>query len=213
MPLLSEDDRTAIRQHFSTMENTVAITLTHPPDGPGDSGAILAELAELTDSIRLATVPSPETTPPSITVGEHGRVRFLGTPSGYEFSTLLTAIIDAGRKGTKLSPATLSFIEGLREKLDIMVFVTPTCPHCPGAAVLAHRMAALSPLVSARVIEAQEFPNLAGSHRVMGVPRTVVNERYHAEGNMSETVFVAALSRAMASGRTDSFINLSEFIQ
>jgi alkyl hydroperoxide reductase subunit AhpF len=213
MPLLSEDDRNAIRQHFSTMEKEVSVTLTHPPEGPGDSGAILAELAGLTDRIRLVTVPSPETAPPSITVGEHGRVRFMGTPSGYEFSTLLTAIIDAGRQGTKLSPATLTFIEGLREELQIMVFVTPTCPHCPGAAVLAHRMAAHSPRISASVIEAQEFPDLATSNRVMGVPRTVVNGKYHAEGNMSETLLVTALSRAMASGRPDSFINLSEFIQ
>lgn len=212
MPLLSEDDRKAIRQHFSTMENTVAVTLTHPPDGPGDSGAILGELAGLTDRIRLVTAPSPETGPTSISVGEHGRVRFMGTPSGYEFSTLLTAIIDAGRSGTKLSPATIEFIGGLREELNIMVFVTPTCPHCPGAGVLAHRMAAASPMVSASVIEAQEYPDLAGAHRVMGVPRTVVNERYHAEGNMSETVLVTALSRAMASGRADAFINLSEFI-
>lgn len=212
MPLLSEDDRNAIRQHFSTMENTVAITLTHPPDDPGDSGAILGELAGLTDRIQLLTAPSQDTSPPSITVGEHGRVRFMGTPSGYEFSTLLTAIIDAGRQGTKLSPATIAFIEALGEELRIMVFVTPTCPHCPGAGVLAHRMAAASPMIRASVIEAQEFPDLAGAHRVMGVPRTVVNERYHAEGNMSETVLVAALSRAMASGKPDSFINLSEFI-
>jgi alkyl hydroperoxide reductase subunit AhpF len=213
MPLLSEDDRNAIKQHFSTMENTVAITLTHPPEGTGDSGAILGELARLTDRIRLVTAPSPEAAPPSITVGEHGRVRFMGTPSGYEFSTLLTAIIDAGRSGTRLSPATVSFIEGLDEELHIMVFVTPTCPHCPGAAVLAHRMAAASPMISASVIEAQEFPDQAGSHRVIGVPRTNVNETYHAEGNMSETVLVGALSRAMASGRPGSFINLSEFIQ
>ncbi len=212
MPLLSEDDRNAIRQHFATMENTVSVTLAHPPEGAGDSGAILGELAELTDRIRLVTAPSPETGPPSITVGEHGRVRFMGTPSGYEFSTLLTAIIDAGRTGTKLSPATVSFIDGLSGELNIMVFVTPTCPHCPGAAVLAHRMAAASPLVSASVIEAQEYPELASSHRVMGVPRTVVNGRYHAEGNMSESVLVSALSRAMASGRQDAFINLSEFI-
>lgn len=212
MPLLSEDDRKAIRQHFSTMENTVAVTLTHPPDGPGDSGAILGELAGLTDRILLVTAPSPDGAPPSISVGEHGRVRFMGTPSGYEFSTLLTAIIDAGRPGTKLSPATIAFIEGLSEELNIMVFVTPTCPHCPGAGVLAHRMAAASSMISASVIEAQEYPDLAGAYRVMGVPRTVVNERYHAEGNMSETVLVTALSRAMASGRADAFINLSEFI-
>lgn len=213
MPLLSEDDRTAIRQHFATMERTVEVTVTHPPEGPGDAGAILAELAGLTDRIRLVTEPRGDAGPASITVGGHGRVRFMGTPSGYEFSTLLTAIIDAGRPDTRLSPSTIAFVEGQKEPLEIMVFVTPTCPHCPGAAVLAHRMAAASPMITASVVEAQEYPDLSASNKVMGVPRTVVNGRYHAEGNMSETVLVAALSRAMASGRPEGFINLSEFIK
>lgn len=211
MPLLSEDDRKAISRHFSTMENTVSITLTHPPDGPGDTGAILDELSGLTDRIRLIAIPSPEPGPSTVSIGEHGRVLFLGTPSGYEFSTLLTAIIDAGRPGTKLSPATEAFIEGLGEALEIMVFVTPTCPHCPGAAVLAQRMAAASPRISASVVEAQEYPDLAASNKVMGVPRTVINGRYHAEGNMGETILVGALARAIASGRPDGYINLSDF--
>lgn len=212
MPLLGDEDRKAIEGHFSKLERPVSITLTHSGRDPGDSGAILRELADLNDGIHLSVIPSPEETPPVISVGDHGRVLFWGTPSGYEFSTLLTAIIDAGRRDERLSRETTAFLEGLSEKLDIMVFVTPTCPHCPGAAVLAQRMAAASPMVTARVIEAQEFAELAGTHRVMGVPRTVVNQRFHAEGNVAEGLFISALSRAMAEADPGGVVNLSGFM-
>ncbi len=212
MPLLSNDDRAAVKQHFSRMRHRVVVTLSHPPEGPGQVGELLRELAELTDLLDLRMNPGENTESPVISVGPHGRVLFWGTPSGYEFNTLLTAILDAGRGEERLAPDTIAFLEGLTEDLDVMVFVTPTCPHCPGAAVLAHRMAAASPRVTARVIEAQEHPDLAETHRVKGVPRTVINGKYHAEGNMAEPMLIPALSRAMASGSTGSIIDLSEFM-
>lgn len=212
MPLLSNDDRAAIRNHFSAMRRRVEVTLCHSPEGPGQTGEILKELSELTDFLDLAVNPAEGIESPVISVGSHGRVLFWGTPSGYEFNTLLTAILDAGRGEERLSRDTVEFLKGLTEDLDVMVFVTPTCPHCPGAAVLAHRMAAASPLVTARVIEAQEHTELSRIHGVMGVPRTVINGRYHAEGNMPESMLIPALSRAMASGSTGSSIDLSEFM-
>jgi alkyl hydroperoxide reductase subunit AhpF len=212
MPLLAENDRDAIKKHFSAMNRRVAVTLNHSPEGPGQTGEILQELAELTDLLDLSMSPSEGTGSPVISVGPHGRVLFWGTPSGYEFNTLLTAILDAGRGEQRLSPATIEFLDRLTEDLDVMVFVTPACPHCPGAAVLAHRMAAASPRVSARVVEAQEHPDLARANRVMGVPRTVVNGRFHAEGNMAEPMLIPALSRAMASGGTGDYIDLSEYM-
>ena len=47
--------------------------------------------------------------------------------------------------------------------------------------VLAHRMALVSPMVTADAVEATEFPELSGKYRVSGVPHTVINE---GAGNM-----------------------------
>ncbi len=212
MPLLGDEDRKAVERHFSSIERRVPIKLVHPATGPGDSGAILAELSALSGMIDLEMAAGPDGNAAVISIGDHGRVQFWGTPSGYEFNTLLTAILDAGRNETRLSSETVAFLDALATDLYIEVFVTPTCPHCPGAAVLAHRMAAASRKVRARVIEAQEYPDLARANRVMGVPRTVVNGRFHGEGNMAEAILVRALSKAMAAGGQDGFVNLSEYL-
>lgn len=58
---------------------------------------------------------------------------------------------------------------------------------------LANRMAVASPLVSARTIEASEFPDLSRRFGVQGVPRTVVNEEGAFVGALPEPQFVAAV--------------------
>ena len=120
-------------------------------------------------------------------------IRFYGIPSGYEFVSLLEAIKLVGGAAPSLSPATLQALETLTEPLHLQVFVTPTCPYCPRAVVLAHQMAFASSLVQADMVEATEFPQLSMKYNVMGVPRTVVNEEIHIEGAVPEPMLVARL--------------------
>jgi predicted DsbA family dithiol-disulfide isomerase len=54
-------------------------------------------------------------------------------------------------------------------------------------------MAVASPLVSARTVEANEFPDLSARFGVQGVPRTVVNERGAFVGALPEPQFVEAI--------------------
>ena len=55
-----------------------------------------------------------------------GRVRFFGMPSGYEFASLVEAIVDTSRGRTRLSDATRAALAALRAPLHFQVFVTPT---------------------------------------------------------------------------------------
>jgi predicted DsbA family dithiol-disulfide isomerase len=58
---------------------------------------------------------------------------------------------------------------------------------------LANRMALASRMVSARTIEAEEFPELSRQFGVQGVPRTVVNEEGAFVGALPEAQFVEAV--------------------
>ena len=52
-----------------------------------------------------------------------------------------------------------------------------------------------SDLVTADMVEAQEFPQLSNKYQVYGVPRTVINETVHIEGAVPE---MALIQRMMA---------------
>jgi glutaredoxin-like protein len=120
-------------------------------------------------------------------------IRFYGIPSGYEFVSLLEAIKLVGGGQLSLSQATLDKLARLDQPLHLQVFVTPTCPYCPRAVVLAHQLAFASAQVTADMVEATEFPHLSNKYSVMGVPRTVINETTFVEGAAPEAMLMARL--------------------
>jgi len=122
--------------------------------------------------------------------GDYG-VRFYGLPSGYEFSSLIEAIVDVSRGDADVSGASRRALSELDRHVHVQVFVTPTCPYCPPAVRAAHSLALVSPLVRADMVESIEFPQLAIKYGVQGVPRTVINEGTRLEGAMPEPLLVA----------------------
>ncbi len=64
--------------------------------------------------------------------------------------------------------------------------------------LLAYRCALASPRVTARGIEAGEFPALADRHGVHSVPAVVVDGHARWTGNVPEHVFVDRLLAAVA---------------
>jgi alkyl hydroperoxide reductase subunit AhpF len=57
--------------------------------------------------------------------GDHG-IRFYGLPQGYEFGTLIDAILDVSSGESGLAQPTREALAGLRAPLHIQVFSTPT---------------------------------------------------------------------------------------
>jgi len=57
-------------------------------------------------------------------------------------------------------------------------------------------MAVVSDLVTAEVIEVQEFPDLGTSYNVRGVPLTVINEKVSFAGAANETMLLEYMKSA-----------------
>jgi len=137
---------------------------------------------------------------PATIVSRDGRsgVRFYGIPSGFEFAVLIEDLIAVSRNESGLAPETKARLKGLSQDVHVQVFVTPTCPHCPGASHVAHMMALESARITADVVEATEFPALADKYGVYGVPKIVLNDTLSFEGAQPESRF---LEQVMTAGR------------
>jgi len=116
-------------------------------------------------------------------------VRIYGIPYGYELQTLIEAIINVSRGKTDLSDKTKSILTEVKSPVHIQVFVTLTCPHCPVAATVAHKLAIESDMVQADVIDSSEFPDLAMKYNVIGVPKIIINEKVEFVGAFNEDLF------------------------
>ncbi|MCS7282277.1 MAG: thioredoxin family protein [Anaerolineae bacterium] len=212
MPLLNEEIRREVAKFLEGIPRPVRLvmfTQEFECEYCADTRQLVEELAEISDRIvaeiydfqadrAKAEELGIDKIPAIAVIGEQDYgVRFYGIPSGYEFTSLLYAIRYVSEGKTELSDATLKVLEGLTEPVHIQVFVTPTCPYCPQAVTLAHQMAVASPMVRADMVEATEFPHLAYKYQVMGVPRTVINEKVHIEGAVPESYMVAKLQEAV----------------
>ncbi len=116
-------------------------------------------------------------------------VRIYGIPYGYELQTLIEAIVNVSRGRTDLSDKTKEVLKDIKAPVHIQVFVTLTCPHCPAAAAIAHKLAVENDMIRADVIDATEFPALAQKYEVIGVPKVVINEKVEFVGAFNEDLF------------------------
>ena len=135
--------------------------------------------------------------------GGERRVRFFGWPGGYEFASLLHAIkmVSTGESG--LSERAKQELSRVKNPVHIQVFVTPTCPYCPMAVQLAHAMAVESPLITADMVNASDFPHLANRYGVYAVPKTVINEGLSFEGAAPEAQLLNFVLQAGGAQQTE----------
>lgn len=210
MSLLSEQERHTVRGHLAGISRPVTLLFFTQTFGAPETVAIarqvLDEVASLNDLITLEEVNvvldkdraaafGIDRIPAVVLLadGADTRIRFLGAPAGFEFASLVEAVVLAGTGQSGLSETSKALIAAhVSGPMNIQVFVTPTCRYCPGAVMLAHRMAIESPHVQATCVEATEFMDLARRFRVTGVPKTVVNESVEILGALPEDAFVRA---------------------
>jgi glutaredoxin-like protein len=117
-------------------------------------------------------------------------IRYYGIPSGYEFSSILEDIQEIANEKPSVSEDTRNLIQKITQPIHLQVFVTPTCPYCPAAVLMAHKLAMLNENITADMVEATEFPHLSMKYNVQGVPRTVIGENHAIEGALPEPNFV-----------------------
>jgi glutaredoxin-like protein len=108
-------------------------------------------------------------------------VRYYGLPGGYEFGAFLRILVlfSSGEKADSFDPATVAAIE---KEVNLKVFVLTTCPSCPVMAYLGGAMAHANPKITAEIIEANTFVDLATRFTVGSVPKTVINDTVEVAG-------------------------------
>jgi alkyl hydroperoxide reductase subunit F len=114
------------------------------------------------------------------------RVRFYGVTAGYEFSSLLEAILMVSAGSSGLDPELEARVREIKEPVHIQVLVTLTCPYCPRMVHIAQQFALANENIRADMIDAAEFPHLSQRYNVTAVPKIVVNETHSFEGALPE---------------------------
>ena len=154
MGLISPSDQQKLRESFAEMTRPVRLlffTQTLGCETCLQTRQILDELPPLSERIAIEEVnlilePDRAKTygvdrAPAVaivyqagsqgsTTPENGwqdsRMRFLGAPSGYEFMSLVQAVLLAGGRGSRLSADSHTLIAAVNQRVTLQVFTTPT---------------------------------------------------------------------------------------
>ena len=127
-------------------------------------------------------------------------IRFYGIPAGYEFTSFITSIVMVSKGISGLADETKEALKKLKEPVNIQVFITLTCPYCPKAVEMSHRLAMESDLITAEMVESSEFPLLVQKYNIMSVPRVIINDKVDFEGALPEKDFVENLMKVIENG-------------
>jgi len=147
MPLLSSGDQLKLREAFAEMIRPVRLlffTQTLDCDTCLTTRQILDELPPLSDKISIEEVNlvldrdkatrygvdrAPAVVPVAVDEGggaTDSRIRFLGAPSGYEFISLVHAVLLVGGRGSELTEENRAALAQVDRPVKMQVFTTPT---------------------------------------------------------------------------------------
>jgi len=193
--LLNDDIRHQVEEAFSQLKEPVEVLFfgrQGDPEFCDETRRLMEEVTALSDNLDLsifdvetdsevAQTYQVDKTPGLVIAAKNGEhlvdygIRYAGVPSRHEFTSLIQDLILVSGRDSGLNQNTRDILAMLTEPIVLQVFVTPTCPHCPRAVILAHQMAMESTFIQAEMVEAMEFPDLSAGQRVSGVPQTTIN--------------------------------------
>jgi len=141
MELIREQDAVEIKERLKALVNPVRLvhfTQELNLDYGREAKLLLEELAALSDHLsvevynflldkeKVAEYGVDKVPATVVRNGKDYGIRFYGLPAGYEFSSLLDAIVSVSRADSALSPETRRKLAQIAEPVHLQVFVTPT---------------------------------------------------------------------------------------
>jgi glutaredoxin-like protein len=196
--LLNEEIQKQLRDVFNELKESVEMVLFIDKEACETCEAtqsLLTEVAELSDklSVNVNTLDSDLAKTYDITMapsfvmlnskGEYKGVKFNGIPAGHEINSFISALMEMSGAESEVPAEILERIQKIDKPVNIKVFVTLSCPHCPGAVQKAHKIAMLNPNVVGEMVEAQTFSELSNKFNVSGVPKIIINDSLELVGN------------------------------
>jgi glutaredoxin-like protein len=210
--LLNEDVSKQIKKALEPMQNPIKMVL-FTKEGTCNTCAetkqLLSEMETLNDNISveyrdievdkdLAKSYEVEYVPTFVVLNdkdEYKGVKFQGIPAGHEINSFLSALVFMSGLDLGLDKKIVERIQKIDKPVNIKVFVTLSCPHCPGAVSTAHSLAMLNDNIQASMIEAQTFQELSQKYKVSGVPKIIINEDYELLGNQPIDAFLSEIEK------------------
>ncbi len=208
--LLNKDLQKQVKKILDPMKDKITIVLFTKEtdcDSCEPTLQIINEVAEVSDKISVKVYDLDKNSEevakyniemaPSFVIldkdDQYKGVKFNGVPAGHEFNSFLSALVEMSGEVSYVPADFAARVAKIDKPINIKVFVTMSCPHCPGAVQKAHKLAMMNKNVVGEMIEAQTFYELSEKYNVSGVPKIVINDTIELVGNQPIETFLSSI--------------------
>lgn len=212
MKLFNEDLQAQLKEVFAEMKEEITLALFTDKNGCDtcvETKSFMEEIAEISERIHLkiydisddeavAKAYNVERVPATVFLNHkeaYEGVKFYGIPAGHEINSFVSAVLEVSGAGEEAPEELLERLGQIKKPVNIKVFTTLGCPHCPGAVQKAHKLALLSPMIEGEMIEAETFGELSDQFNVSSVPKIVINDKYEFVGNQPIEAFLKEIEK------------------
>jgi alkyl hydroperoxide reductase subunit AhpF len=136
------------------------------------------------------------------TATDHG-LRIIGLPVGYQLTSLIAAIQAVAFRGQTLEPLTrikLHRLAGHEKTIRIELLTSATDVTGSLVAKTIFGAAMVHPAIHSFLIVTDFFPEAARRYSAATLPHTVINQRWHYQGELSEAGLVEMILKTLESG-------------
>jgi thioredoxin reductase (NADPH) len=108
--------------------------------------------------------------------------KFHGIPGGHEINSFVLTLLNTADAGQAFDSDILDRVAKIQDKVDLKVFVTLDCHHCPDVVANTQHLAIKNENISAQMIDVFLFPELADEAGIKSVPTVIYNDKVQTIG-------------------------------
>ncbi len=196
--ILDAEIKEQLAEYLKLMEGDVQIKLSVGSDAiSGDITALAEELASM--SSRIVVEPEVLARTPSFSVnrpGEDTGVIFAGIPLGYEFTSLVLALLQVSGRAPKVDSKVLEQIKRIKGQYHFETYISLSCHNCPEVVQALNLMSIYNQGITHTMIDGAAFKNEVDSRDIMAVPSVYLNGEFFGSGRMTLEEILARLGSA-----------------
>jgi thiol-disulfide isomerase/thioredoxin len=148
---------------------------------------------------------------PVMVVGLHNNIAYYAIPTHKMLTLFLDALDTAGMTDGRDYKDIVKQIERIELPVSLKLFVADKCPHCPQVIRQIQGLAAKTPLVRLKIINAESFPEQAQTDHIRSVPTLILDDHFRWIGRVdTQELFELCANRDPSKLSADSLRQLVE---
>lgn len=210
--MLSADDIDFLKEQFKDLKGEVTLTLFTSKDCElcKEDEELLRDIVSVSPKLKLdvtdiekdpqkAKIMGIEKAPAIVFTGDKTYpIYYIGSPIGYETSALVADIISISTRESSLPNSIKEELKKINQVVEIKVFVTPSCPYCPGMVHTAHLFSLENSKIITKMVECAEFDDECTKYNVEAVPKVVINDKVEYEGATPPAYLLERIKEALS---------------